>query len=142
MYRRVVQKYADTYIMDIPFVTNMFLGVLLVIIVILLLQYMSSIYVFTMLFFMAILMYIITFNKSDALTWLVVFMVTFFVLQYIYFNQNIILTVSAANTAAAKPTSTSSTASTTSTTSTTSTSKSVPDNVPPKTVWYLSFQSD
>jgi len=133
MYRRVVQKYADTYIMDIPFVTNMFLGVLLVIIVILLLQYMSSIYVFTMLFFMAILMYIITFNKSDALTWLVVFMVTFFVLQYIYFNQNIILTVSAANTAAAKPTSTA---------STTSTSKSVPDNVPPKTVWYLSFQSD
>jgi len=116
--------------MDGSNIINMFLGVLLVVIVILLLQYLSPLYVFTLLFFIATLLYIITLNQSEALTWLVVFMVAFFVLQYIYFKQNIILTVSPGNVVA-KPDDTKSTA-----------SNAVPAAVPPKTVWYLSFQSD
>jgi hypothetical protein len=121
--------------MDSSSVINMFLGVLLVVVVILLLQYMSPFYVFGVLFFISVLLYIITFNKSQALLWLVVFMAAFFVIQYIHFNQNIVLTVSPTTTTA-------STATTATAASTTTTSTSVPAGVPPKTVWYLAFQSD
>jgi len=107
----------------------MFLGVLLVVVVILLLQYMSPFYVFGVLFFISMLFYIITFNKSQALTLLVVFMVAFFIIQYIYFNQNIIVTVSPTNAGGVKNTQTSGTT-------------DVPAGVPGKTVWYLSFQSN
>ena len=120
--------------MDSSSVINMFLGVLLVVVVILLLQYMSPYYVFGVLFFISVLFYIITFNKSQALLWLVVFMVAFFGIQYIHFNQNIVLTVSPTSAAAA--------ATSTTTSTSTSTSTAVPPGVPPKTVWYLSFQSD
>ena len=115
--------------MDIIYI---FLSVLFLAIVIILLQYISAFYLFSLLFLMAILLYIITYNKSMALTGLLIFIVVFFVIQYIYFNENIVLTVSPANASAnIVP----------STTDTTN-SKNIPSGVPSKTVWYLSFRSD
>jgi hypothetical protein len=82
------------------------------------------------------LLYIILSNKSLAFTGLVIFIIVFFVIQYIYYNQNIILT--------AKPMSHVSEYTTVSAASTTSTASktTVPDNLPKNTVWYLAFQSN
>jgi hypothetical protein len=66
-------------------------------------------------------------------------MIIFFIIQYIYFNQNIILT---ATPTSMQPAATTTTAQTATPATTTTTPQTAPATIPPKTVWYLAFQSD